>query len=437
MKMHEINETKNLQELLKLSQALNSSLELEEVLNIAIKSVVDFLGAERGFIMLFNDENTLEVKASKNVEPEEVKQMKGLSKTILDTAAIEGESILTFNAQIDPRFQSRDSVQLTGMRSVMCVPMKVKDKIIGVIYLDNRVTEGKFNETHLSMLEAFSNHSSIAIENAKLHENLIKSYEEKIRLARELHEQEKKRLASEEANRLKSEFVNLVSHELKSPLTVIKSYTSLLYSDFITGKNKIDNEMKTDIYETIENEVNRLINMIRKQLDASSIDAGKTFSIHLREHDINSIIDNVVKLQSRSGHFIKDSHVIEKEIQNDLPYLFCDGEKISQVLYNLLENALKYSPKGGKIKIKVHGDGKSMYFSISDNGIGISEEGQKKLFQKFSRPDRDAHRIHGTGLGLYLVKYIIELHGGTIGVNSKKGKGSEFYFNIPAKNSYN
>jgi len=315
----------------------------------------------------------------------------------------------------------------------MCVPMKVKERIMGVIYLDNQIEEGRFNELHLNMLEAFSNQAAVAIENARLHQNLIKSYEERIKLSQELHEQEKKRLASEEANRLKSEFVNIVAHELKSPLTVVKSYTSMLYDDFLSMEDRLERELKTEIFETMDHQIDRLVNMVKKQLDTSRIDAGEPLKLELSETDINKVIEEVLRLQHTSNFYLPGLHTILKEIPDNIPPLICDREKLTQILYNLVENALKYSPEGGEVRIKITVDGDFMNFVISDQGIGMSEEGQNKLFRKFQRIDIQGYAIQGTGLGLYLIKHLIDLHGGEITVESIPGKGSSFCVKIPVR----
>ncbi|MFP4498884.1 MAG: ATP-binding protein [Vulcanimicrobiota bacterium] len=424
-------EKKYLEHLLALSKTLNSSLNLEEVLNMATETVVDFLDAERGFIMLVDHQGELVLKAYQNVDPDAVTRMEGFSKTILQSAAREGKSILSLDARRDQRFKDVESVMLEGMRSVLCVPLKVDDRIIGVIYLDHRIEEQVFDELHLKMLEAFSNQAVVAIENAKLHENLIKSYDEKIELTRELATQEKIRFASEEANRQKSEFVNIVSHELRSPLTVIKTYTSTLNYDLKSGKNKIDDHTRQEIYQTIDREVDRLLNMINKLLDVSRIDEGKSMLLDLIRQDIKPIIEEIVKLQSTSKFFKQKKHSLVTGIEKNLPEIVCDREKVTQILLNLVENALKYSPDGGEVRIDIHSDENNIYFEIIDHGLGLTDTEQKKLFRKFQRIDNKGRTIPGTGLGLYLIKHLVELHRGEITVRSEKGKGSIFKFYIP------
>lgn len=420
-----------LSQLLTLSQMLNSSLKLDEVLNMAMDMVVDLVNAERGFIMLYNDGGELELKAYENVDPKLIKEHKDISHTILNASAKEGKNVLSVDAQRDSRFKDLESVMLTGMRSVMSVPLRVKDRIIGVVYLDNRIEVGMFKERHLDMLSAFANQSAIAIDNARLYENLIRSYDERFELIHKLHQQEKMRLASEEANRLKSEFVSIVSHELRSPMTIIKTYTSALHLDGASGRNTISEEQRFDIYKTIDQEVDRLISMINKMLDISRIDAGRPLDMDWKECDVTSLIRNILKIQ-KTSKFHRKKHRIVENIPSDLPKLRCDKEKMSQIISNLVENALKYSPDGGDVIVSVKSEPEWMVLSIKDHGMGISGENQEKLFRKFERFDEGSKRtIPGTGLGLYLIKNLIDLHGGKTRIKSKLGEGSEFIISIP------
>jgi signal transduction histidine kinase len=425
-------ETENhLENLLALSRTLNSSLDPEKVLNTAVESVVQFLRAERGFIMIFEPDGELKVRASQNVDRAQVERYEGISRTVINAASREGKNVLSADAQKDPDLKVLASVQLTGMRSVLCVPLKSRERIIGVIYLDNLFQAGMFSEGHLGMLEAFANQAAVAIENALLHDTLIESYKERLRLMEELHDAEKKRIASEQANQLKSDYVNIVSHELKGPMTIIKGNADALHWDLAAKKARFDDEMKMDLYETISREVDRLTSMIDKLLDVSAIDAGKPLSLHLQETDLKPLIKDVIRLESTSKFFKSKKHTIAQEVPEDLPKILCDHEKVKQVLLNLVENAFKYSPDGGEVKLKVTYDDNDFHFSVSDHGLGISDESQKKLFRKFERLDQTGRTTPGTGLGLYLIRNLIEISGGNISVESKAGQGSTFSFNLP------
>jgi signal transduction histidine kinase len=360
-----------------------------------------------------------------------VERYEGISRTVINAASREGKNVLSADAQKDPDLKVLASVQLTGMRSVLCVPLKSRERIIGVIYLDNLFQAGMFSEGHLGMLEAFANQAAVAIENALLHDTLIESYKERLRLMEELHDAEKKRIASEQANQLKSDYVNIVSHELKGPMTIIKGNADALHWDLAAKKARFDDEMKMDLYETISREVDRLTSMIDKLLDVSAIDAGKPLSLHLQETDLKPLIKDVIRLESTSKFFKSKKHTIAQEVPEDLPKILCDHEKVKQVLLNLVENAFKYSPDGGEVKLKVTYDDNDFHFSVSDHGLGISDESQKKLFRKFERLDQTGRTTPGTGLGLYLIRNLIEISGGNISVESKAGQGSTFSFNLP------
>src|SRR6266851_4528909 len=236
-----ISPGKYLTTLLQLGSTLNSSLDLSQVLHIAIEQVVDFVRAERGFILLVEEgSNRVWGKATRDIDPVALEQaLTGkdkanrpeVSKTIVEQALKDKKAVVSLNAMEDPRFASATSVKLASVRSVLCVPLIAQGRTLGIVYLDNRVKIGIFDDHHVEMLTAFANQAAVAIDNARLYENLRKSMEERIRLQQELHEKETQRLALEEANRLKSDYIGYISHELRTPLTTIRGYVQTLAHD--------------------------------------------------------------------------------------------------------------------------------------------------------------------------------------------------------------
>src|SRR5579859_3506073 len=219
-------ETENpdyLETLLILGQLLNSSLDLKQVLETAIEQVIQFVGAERGFILLVDietgrvwgeavrhiDRAALESTLSASDDTNSAEISRTLVESVLETR----EPVMSMNAMEDPRFAARQSVQFHNLRSILCVPLIAQSRMLGVIYVDNRLKSGVFTEEQLAMLTAFANQASVAIENARLYANLRRSLEERLQLQDELHRQETRRLALEEANRLKSDFIGFVAHE--------------------------------------------------------------------------------------------------------------------------------------------------------------------------------------------------------------------------------
>ena len=172
-----------------ISQVVNSSLQVDEVLRIVMDTIVRLTGAERGFLMLKNNLGELTIRVARNWEQETLNASEtALSRTVVNRVVAEGQPILTTNAQQDPRFDGQESVISLNLRSILCVPLKLKESIIGVIYADNRLREGLFTETEKDLLAAFANQAAVAIENARLfQENLEKQrMEEELNIARDL-----------------------------------------------------------------------------------------------------------------------------------------------------------------------------------------------------------------------------------------------------------
>jgi PAS domain S-box-containing protein len=235
--------------------------------------------------------------------------------------------------------------------------------------------------------------------------------------------------ASKEIERLrlldeiKSEFVSNASHELRTPLNVIKSYVEAILNQVDPNDYQTQREFLT----VVNNEADRLAALISDLLDISRIESGR-FEIELRPVSLSEITQIVL----RDLEDVDSRHQILADIPSVLPDILADKDKMIQVLLNLLDNAIKFSPDGGKISVKAQIEGKMVKCEISDQGIGIAKEDIPRIFEKFYRVDNsDVSEIPGTGLGLPIVKHIVESHGGTISVKSKLGKGSTFTVLLP------
>ncbi len=222
---------------------------------------------------------------------------------------------------------------------------------------------------------------------------------------------------------LKSEFVSNVSHELRSPLSIIKSYVEALLDQV----DPIDRQTQKEFLTVVNNETDRLTALVSDLLDISRIESGK-FEMELSPVALTDIIQGVLRdLEDKSSR-----HKIVVDIPSHLPDIAADADKMVQVFLNLLDNAIKFSPDGGEISIKVEVNGKMVKCDISDQGIGITKKYMPRIFEKFYRVDNsDKYEISGTGLGLSIVKHIVESHGGKISVRSKLGKGSTFTISLP------
>jgi len=230
-------------------------------------------------------------------------------------------------------------------------------------------------------------------------------------------------------DRQKTDFLNIVAHDLRTPLTSIRSYTDML----IMNKDKPEtiNKVFDEFLDVIRHEGIRLENLVNDYLDLAKIEAG--LMIFKREAaNIKMIINKslAVYLGEAMAHDINLKSIVSK----DLPLITADGGKLSQVVSNLLSNAIKYTPKGGTITVSAEEKGEYIEVCVEDSGSGISEEYHEKIFEKFTQVEDGKKRFKkGTGLGLPIVKYIVEHHDGKVWVESEKEKGAKFFFTLPIR----
>jgi len=237
-----------------------------------------------------------------------------------------------------------------------------------------------------------------------------------------------------ETTRLKTEFVHNISHELKTPLTLIR-----LYGETLQRKQDLKKEEKQEAYEIITKESERLSHMINNVLDFSRIEMGKK-EFNFKKSDLAQVIRDT--LESYRYHLEKKGFSVQANIASDLPEMNFDGEAIASILVNLLSNAMKFSPKDKKVTIRLFKKSENAVLQIADKGIGISPREISRIFKRFYRSNHEVvSESRGSGLGLTLVKHIAEAHGGRIEVESEPGKGSIFSvilpFSYPKKDKQN
>ena len=226
--------------------------------------------------------------------------------------------------------------------------------------------------------------------------------------------------------KLKSEFVSTVSHEFRTPLTSIRYLAELLQRGRVQEENK-----KQQYYETITSESERLSRLIENILDFSKIEAGMK-EYQFEETDMAHLAKDVA---ARFGEQVaSEKFIMEKEISNQMPKVFADKEAVSRALFNLLDNALKYSGESLKASFRVWSDGENIFLEVKDEGIGISKQDQAKIFEKFYRSG-DVHEssIKGSGIGLTLVAHIVKAHEGELLLESDLGKGTKVTIRLPVK----
>jgi two-component system phosphate regulon sensor histidine kinase PhoR len=230
----------------------------------------------------------------------------------------------------------------------------------------------------------------------------------------------------EELSEMKTEFVSVVSHELRTPLTSIMGFAQTLRSDQIP----VEEGEQEEFLGIIEQEANRLLVMINDLLDVSRMEAGRPLPLNYVEVDLVKLAEHVVRFQSVTT----TSHTFRFDFPAAGLTVTADRDKSEQMLTNLVSNAIKYSPQGGEIVLGGKAENGNRVLYVRDQGLGIAPEQLGQLFERYQRIDRDAIKgIRGTGLGLFLVKALVEAHGGRVWVESTVGTGSTFFLSLPEK----
>jgi len=231
-------------------------------------------------------------------------------------------------------------------------------------------------------------------------------------------------------DKMKSSFVAMASHELRTPLTAIKGFSSTLLEGL--DADIYSKEDQREFLGIVVSECDRLRRLIDDLLNTSRIEAGESLKPNYTKFSLLPLLEKSVAVQQQAS----SKHHVLLQVHNQLPdQIVGDEDKLDQILTNLLNNAIKYSPNGGNVTVHAKREGDTLLFGVEDQGLGIPKDHLTKVFEKFHRVNNDDNRkIYGTGLGLFLVQHLVtEVHMGEIWVESEVGKGSTFWFRIPAE----
>lgn len=318
---------------------------------------------------------------------------------------------------------------LERLNTALAVPLFVKKKLVGIFLLRNKKSGDMFTNEDIKTLETIAAQAGIAIENARLYEEMrdfSKTLQKEVERQTKTLKDANVRL--KQLDVAKSEFISLASHQLRTPLTIIKGYISMIMEGSwgkVTDKQK---EQLKKVYSSND----RLIKLVEDLLTVSRIESGR-LEFEYKLVSLEEMIEGVVKEFSQMAKN-KELYLKFNKPTKALPKVKVDSLKIRQVIQNLIDNAIHYTKKGG-ITINLKAKKDKVVFSIKDTGIGVSPEEKSVLFEKFSR-GKEVGKINteGTGLGLYLGAKMIQAHNGKIWVESEgRNKGSTFYFELPVK----
>lgn len=435
---------RNLTVLRRLDEIIINTLDLDEICQKIVDTIAWEAGFVGGLISLLNERGDRLLAKSVSATPVLTKMIKllplPLTEFSLDLVKSSPANLFVRALKMREPFYSGNfsdfflppldealcqKMQVTSkIKHLVAYPLSSKGRPLGVITFALHKPYDQLTSAEMATLKAFMDEAGIAIENAKLYQDL-KRINDELKLANE------KLL---ELDKMKDELVSIASHELRTPMTAIKSYLWLILNRY---RDRLDEKMQLYLDRAYESS-DRMINLVNDMLSVSRLDTGR-MELNLASTDLNVLIESVIEeLSQRAKDLgLKLSFVTTK---GQLPKALIDSDKIREVIMNLLGNAFKFTPKGGSVtvglqKIKEEIVGEMLKVSISDTGRGIAKEDLPRLFQKFGRLASDfvtTAETSGTGLGLYIAKGIVGLHNGKIWAESKIGKGSTFFFTVKA-----
>lgn len=397
-------------------KAISASLDLEAILHAIILEVCGRLGFDRAGLALIDDRTGILQGAQISDNEGNVHPWPELQLVLPpDEDALGDVAVAAWRAR--PQTEAAGDMQLTGgMESagVASAPLQVRGRAIGILLADNLVTGRDVEAEHVGLLRTFANQASIAIDHARLYAEAAERAAHLAGANRQLAE----------LDRMKSQFISMVSHELRTPLGLIKGYVgTLLRSDL-----PLDAESRSEFLTVIEEEADNLADLVGNLLDASRLEAG-TLALELHPTRLLPIIRKAVH---DAGERAPD-YQFRLSLPAELPLVNADGRRLEQVLRNLLDNAVKYSPTGRAVDVSSQSAEAGVILAVHDQGLGIAGEHIDRIFDRFFRVDQtDNRRGGGSGLGLAIAKGIIEGHGGRIWVESTPGAGSTFRIWLPA-----
>jgi signal transduction histidine kinase len=395
-----------------VGQAVSSSLELETVLSTIVARAVQLAGAQAGTIWEYDEpaeEFRLRVtqNAPDSLVPRRVATLRK-GEGAVGRLAVTHEPVQIPDIMKEGAYDSRLREVLVGggTRALLAVPLLRVGRVLGGLVM-SRHTPGEFPPEVVEVLKTFATQSALAIQNA--------------RLFREIEEKGRQLAA---ATQHKYEFLANKSHELRTPHNAIIGFSEVLGERMFGDINEKQEEYVQDILASGRH----LLSLINDILDLSKIEAGR-MELEVEEFDLPQAIGNALTLvRERAGRRGIELH---ETIDERLGAIRGDERKVKQVLLNLLSNALKFTPEGGRIDVRSAVADGTAEISVTDTGVGIAEKDQDAVFEEFRQVGAADKRMEGTGLGLPLARKFVELHGGRLWLKSQVGVGSTFTFSLP------
>jgi signal transduction histidine kinase len=381
-----------LERIIEISRVLNSRLELQPLLQDIISIASELTNTEASSVLLVDSKSgDLFFEAATGIKKYEVERVAVPKQSIAGWIVDNNMHLVIDDVTRDPRWSQKvDDATDFVTRSILGVPLSVKDKVIGAIEVLNKKDGLSFSEDDLGTLTTLATQAAVAIENARLFQQ--------------------------------SDQIADVVHELRTPLTSIVGYSKLLLT------TELDKSAHNQFLEIINREAMRLGDMVNDFLDLARLESGRARLVY-EPLDMRKVIDDIVAViqpqaEERGLELLLD-------VPSELPPIIGDEKRMKQIMLNLASNAVKYNREGGQVRITASANEETIRIEVTDTGRGIRPEDMDKLFDKFRRIEETESATKGTGLGLPITKQLVEAHEGQMEVTSEWGVGSTFAFTLP------
>jgi signal transduction histidine kinase len=401
-----------------VSRIVSSSLDLSQVLETVIGQASTMAFAAGGAIYVFDAEKgEFRLEAAHDISADAIARIRAqplrLSDPVIGECGVRREAVQVADLKALPAMTPqatilRNALVQAGVRAVLAVPLLYQGDLIGALAV-RRNEPGVFSPEIVRLLEAFATQSAIAVRNAHLFKEIAQK-------SREL----------EIASQHKSQFVANMSHELRTPLAAILGFAELMQEGFYEPLG----QKSLDALTRIRSNGKHLLGLINTVLDIAKIESGQ-FNLNLSEYALDGVVETVRAATEALAETKKLT--LKTEVTESLPIGLGDEQRLTQVLLNLVGNAIKFTD-AGEVRVSVTTVNSHFAVSVLDTGPGIPEEHQARIFEQFHQVDSSNTKAKGgTGLGLAIAKQIVEMHGGRIWVESTPGKGSNFQMELPIR----
>ena len=396
-----------------VSQAVNSTLDLQTVLDTIVSKAVQLSQTEAGAIYAYDGvQRELHLRSTYGMDGEMIDALRhrhiGIDDPNIAPAITRREPAQIADLREEPLTPLNEIILRAGFRALLVAPLIHGDEIAGVLVVRRRAP-GAFAQNAVELMKTFAAQSTLAIQNAGLFNEIADK-------SRQL----------EIASKHKSQFLANMSHELRTPLNAILGYTELIL-DNIYGETP---QKMRAVLERVQTNGKHLLGLINDVLDLSKIEAGQ-LSLSLTDYSIHDMVQGVYMVVEPLAS--SKRLAFRTDIPGDLPPAHGDDRRLSQVLLNLVGNAIKFTDTG-EVAVKAAASNGSYTISVSDTGPGIAVEDQAKIFEEFQQADNSQTKTKGgTGLGLSIARRIVEMHGGRLWVESSPGHGATFSFTVPLR----